>query len=67
MEKEIQKEVDYCLMVIENARARGNTSCQVPIFAKPETVAKMVELGYKSYQVGFDPTEPYAHVYIKFA
>ena len=67
MEKEIQKEVDYCLMVIENARARGNTSCQVPIFAKPETVSKMVELGYKSYQVGFDPTEPYAHVYIKFA
>ena len=64
MEKE---EVEYCLMVIENARARGNTSCQVPIYAKPETVAKMVELGYKAYQVGFDPTEPYAHVYIKFA
>ncbi len=64
MEKE---EVEYCLMVIENARARGNTSCQVPIYAKSEAVAKLVELGYKAYQVGFDPTEPYAHVYIKSA
>ena len=54
-------------MVIENAKARGNTSCQVPIYAKLETVAKMVELGYIARQVGFDPTEPYAHVYIKFA
>jgi hypothetical protein len=67
MEKEIQKEVDYCLMVIENAKARGNTSCQVPIFAKPETITKMIELGHDARQIGFDPTEPYAHVYIKFA
>jgi hypothetical protein len=66
MEKDIQKEIDYCLMVIENARKVGNTSCQVPIFAKPETVTKMIEFGHTAYQVGFDPTEPYAHVYIKF-
>jgi len=63
----MEKEIEYCLMVIENAKARGNTSCQVPIFAKPETVSKMKELGFIAYQVGFDPTEPYAHVYIKFA
>ena len=67
MEKEIQKEVDYCLMVIENAKARGNKSCQVPIFAKKETIEKMIELGYESYQLGFDATEPYSHVYINFS
>jgi hypothetical protein len=63
----MEKEIEYCLMVIENAKARGNTSCQVPIYAKPETVSKMVELGHTAYQVGFDPKEPYVHVYIKFA
>ena len=62
----MEKEVEYCLMVIENAKARGNTSCQVPIFAKLETIKKMNEMGYDSYQVGFDPSEPYAHLYIKF-
>jgi hypothetical protein len=58
----MEKEVEYCLMVIENAKARGNTFCQVPIWAKPETIAKMVELGYKAHQVGFEPTEPYVHI-----
>lgn len=69
----MKKEIEYCLMVIENAKARGNTSCQVPIWAKPETInqldlmLKMVNTEYVVRQVGFDPTEPYAHVYIKFA
>lgn len=69
----MKKEIEYCLMVIENAKARGNTSCQVPMFAKPETIKhldlmlKMVSPEYVVRQVGFDPTEPYAHVYIKFA
>lgn len=69
----MKKEVEYCLMVIENAKTRGNTSCQVPIFAKPETIEhldlmlKMVDPEYVVRQVGFDPTEPYSYVYIKFA
>lgn len=62
----MEKEVEYCLMVIENAKKRGNKSCQVPIFAKPETIQKMNDMGYETKQIGFDPSEPYAHVYIKF-
>ena len=59
-------ELDYCLTVIENAKKRGNSSCQVPIYADPKTINALVELDYQTYQVGFDPTEPYVHVYIKF-
>lgn len=51
---------------MENAKARGNTSCQVPIFAKPETLEKLAEMGLAARQVGFDATEPYAHVEIRF-
>ena len=69
----MKKEIEYCLMVIENTKTRGNTSCQVPIWAKPETINQldlMLKMVYPEYvvrQVGFDPTEPYAYVYIKFA
>jgi len=59
-------ELDYCFTVIENAKKRGNTSCQVPIYADSKTIDSLLELGYTAYQVGFDPTEPYVHVYIKF-
>lgn len=61
----MEKEVEYCLMVIENAKARGNTSCQAPLWAKPETIAKLEELGHTARQIGFDPTEPNVHVHIK--
>ena len=62
----MEEEVKYCLLVMENAKARGNTSCQVPIFAKPETLERLAEMGLAARQVGFDATEPYAHVAIKF-
>ena len=59
-------EVDYCLMVVKNAKDRGNTSCQVPIWAQAETIEKLKEMGYVARQIGFDPSEPYAHVEVKF-
>lgn len=62
----MEDEVKYCLFVMENAKARGNTSCQVPIFAKPETLERLAEMGLAARQVGFDATEPYAHVEIRF-
>ena len=63
----MEKELEYCLTVIENARARGNTSCQVPIWATQETLEELAKLGYQARQIGYDPTEPYVHVSVKFA
>ena len=60
----MEEELDYCLMVIENAKSRGNLSCQVPIWAKTETIEELIKLGYPARQVGFDPTEPYVHLYV---
>ena len=34
----IEEEVEYCFYVMNNAKTRGNNSCQVPIFANPETI-----------------------------
>jgi len=62
----MKTEVEYCLMVIENAKARGNKSCQVPIFAKEETIKKMNELGYDVRQLGEPSTDTYTHLYINF-
>jgi hypothetical protein len=62
----IEEELEYCFYVMDNAKKRGNTSCQVPIFAKPETIQILKDKGFECNQEGFDITEPYAHVYIKF-
>ena len=61
----MEEELDYCLTVIENAKCRGNLSCQVPIWAKVETIEELTKLGYPARQVGFDPTEPYVHLYVE--
>ena len=62
----IEEEVEYCYYVMDNAKSRGNTSCQVPIFAHLETIQILKDKGLNCYQVGFDSTEPYVHLYIKF-
>lgn len=62
----IEEEIEYCFYVMNNAKIRGNNSCQVPIFAKSETIQILKDKGFNSYQVGFDATEPYAHLVIKF-
>jgi hypothetical protein len=60
----MEEELDYCLTVIENAKRRGNLSCQVPIWARAETIEELAKLGYSARQVGFDSTEPYHHLYV---
>lgn len=60
----MEEELDYCLTVIENAKRRGNLSCQVPIWARTETIEELAKLGYSARQVGFDSTEPYHHLYV---
>jgi hypothetical protein len=64
--RSIEEEVEYCYLVMDNAKKRGNTSCQVPIFAKLETIQILKDKGIDCQQKGFDATEPYAHLYIKF-
>ena len=60
----MMNQLEYCLQVIENAKSRGNTSCQVPIWAEHETIDKLAELGYPARQIGFDQTEQYHHLKI---
>jgi hypothetical protein len=62
----IEEEVEYCFYVMNNAKTRGNNSCQVPIFAKPETIQILKDKGFNCHQEGFDASEPYAHLSIKF-
>jgi len=60
-------QLEYCLQVIENAKARGNRSCQVPIWAEPKTIADLTKMEFKVQQIGFDKMEPYHHLKINFS
>ena len=66
MDKLIKEELDYCLMIIENAKNRNNTGCQVPIFAEAETLNELKNLTLNFYQVGFDKFDKSSYIQIKF-
>jgi len=66
MDKLIKEELDYCLMIIENAKNRNNTGCQVPIFAEAETLNELKNLNLNFYQVGFDKSDSNSYIQIKF-
>lgn len=61
----IEEEIEYCYYVMNNTKNRGNSSCQVPIFAHLETIKSLKDKGFNCYQVGFDPTEPYVYLVIE--
>jgi hypothetical protein len=60
-------QLEYCLQVIENAKARGNRSCQVPIWAEPETIAALTKMEFKVQQIGFDKMDPSHYLKLNFS
>jgi len=62
----MEKELEYCFLVIENAKKRGLKFCQVPIFGLDETINKLNEIGFKANRIGFEPSDPMSHIEIEW-
>ena len=47
----IEEEIEYCYYVMDNTKNRGNSYCQVPIFAYLETIKSLKDKGFKVAEV----------------